>query len=124
MCSEISYVTDVSGEILAVQVPYALWQRLERHLPQKAPAQRAEALDEFASFIEHWNFPYEYDPGVSCPNCGVSCSDWRTADGHPFFLANANFGGLLVFSCANCGAVIRQKHFKDHRAVELTLPGR
>ncbi len=83
-----------------------------------------ESLKEFRSFLEHWDYDYEYAAGVVCPACGNATSDWRTDPAHPFHLSNANAGGLLVFQCMHCGATIRQKHFKDEVVVEHTLPCR
>ena len=126
MKEEIHYVTDAHGNIVAVQVPYSLWERLKGALTPEAEAASAteadvpEPMDGFADFLRYWDFRYPYDPAVSCPHCGVRVADWRTAPGHPFRLANANLGGLLVFHCTSCGATIRQKHFRDHVALEST----
>ena len=128
MKEEIQYVTDKVGNIVAVQIPFSLWERLKGALPDKAPtdastaADASEPLDGFADFLRYWDFRYPYDPAVSCPHCCVHVADWRDAPGHPFRLANANLGGLLVFRCTSCGATIRQKHFRDHVALEST-PG-
>lgn len=72
--------------------------------------------DDFRNLMRHWDFPYAYDPKVSCPNCKASSKDWR--QDNEFLLHNANLGGLLVFKCASCGATIRHKYFKDRVAVE------
>lgn len=126
MKEEIQYVTDERGNIVAVQVPLALWERLKGTLAAEAAAAPGavadipEPMDGFADFLRYWDFRYPYDPAVSCPHCGAQVADWRTAPGHPFQLANANLGGLLVFHCKSCGATIRQKHFRDHVALEST----
>ena len=126
MKEQIQYVTDALGNIVAVQIPFSLWERLKGALPAEPPASAStaaeapEPLDAFADFLRYWDFRYPYDPAVSCPHCGVHVSDWRDAPGHPFQLANANLGGLLVFHCKSCGATIRQKHFRDHVALEST----
>lgn len=131
MQDDIHYLTDTHGNIVAVQLPFALWERLKAYLPaEEAPrgahiADRAsdephEPMDAFADFLRYWDFRYPYDPAVACPHCGERVADWRTAPGHPFVLANANLGGLLVFHCNTCGATIRQKHFRDHVALEST----
>lgn len=128
MKEQIHYLTDEHGNIVAVQLPFALWERLKAELPTgalskpAAPSAPDEALDGFADFLRYWDFRYPYDPAVSCPHCGAHADDWRTAPWHPFHLANANLGGLLVFHCTSCGATIRQKHFRDHVALEST-PG-
>ena len=126
MKEQIHYLTDEHGNIVAVQLPLALWERLKGALPGGSPEEQAaesapaEPLDGFADFLRYWDFRYPYDPAVSCPHCGAHVADWRTAPGHPFHLANANLGGLLVFHCKGCGATIRQKHFRDHVALEST----
>ena len=128
MNDQIRYLTDADGNIVAVQISVALWERLRPALePERPPmpateAEVAEPLESFADFLRFWDFRYPYDPAVRCPHCGQHVADWRTAPGHPFRLANANFGGLLVFHCKGCGATIRQKHFRDHVALEST-PG-
>lgn len=128
MNDQIRYVTDAAGNIVAVQIPLPLWERLQPLLtPEDGRAETVEAeapepLESFADFLRFWDFRYPYDPAVRCPYCGQHVEDWRTAPGHPFRLANANFGGLLVFHCKGCGATIRQKHFRDHVALEST-PG-
>lgn len=128
MKEAIHYVTDENGNIVAVQLPLALWEKLKpsleaEHAEPSAPmAPAPEPLDAFADFLRYWDFRYSYDPAVRCPHCGREVTDWRTAPGHPFRLKNANFGGLLVFHCEGCGATIRQKHFRDHVALESS-PG-
>lgn len=126
MNDQIRYLTDEGGNIVAVQIPLALWERVKPALEVEKTAEASavpeapEPLDGFADFLRFWDFRYPYDPAVSCPHCGQHVADWRTAPGHPFRLANANFGGLLVFHCKGCGATIRQKHFRDHVALEST----
>ncbi|MBD5538641.1 MAG: hypothetical protein HDQ94_01375 [Desulfovibrio sp.] len=126
MNEQILYLTDERGNIVAVQLPVALWERVKDALPADgtpSPAgvnAAAEPLEGFEDFLRYWDFRYPYDPAVSCPHCGAHVADWRTAPGHPFQLANANLGGLLVFHCKGCGATIRQKHFRDHVALEST----
>ena len=127
MKDQFRYVTDTQGNLIAVQLPLALWEKvrplLETAASHDAPPEMSEPLDAFADFLRYWDFRYPYDPAVSCPHCGRHVEDWRTAPGHPFRLANANFGGLLVFHCQGCGATIRQKHFRDHVALESTPRG-
>ena len=124
MDDKIHYLTDEDGNIVAVQIPVALWERIKPAAVSEngasPEAEVAEPLEAFADFLRFWDFRYPYDPAVRCPHCGQHVKDWRTAPGHPFRLANANFGGLLVFHCKGCGATIRQKHFRDHVALEST----
>ena len=127
MTDQIRYLCDERGNIVAVQIPPALWERLKPALATPDAAKSAsdsspDALEEFAEFLRYWDFLYPYDPAVNCPHCGAQVADWRTAPDRPFRLANANLGGLLVFHCKGCGATIRQKHFRDHVALEAT-PG-
>ena len=129
MQEAIQYVTDKNGNIVAVQLPLALWEKLKPAVDACGPVEAApievapEPLDAFADFLRYWDFRYTYDPAVRCPHCGTEVKDWRSAPGHPFRLKNANFGGLLVFHCEGCGATIRQKHFRDHVALECTPRG-
>ena len=126
MDDKILYLSDDRGRQLGVYIPLAIWQRLQpvcQHLLEPAPSQKQpEPLANFAEFMQCWDFRYPYDPAVCCPHCGASTSDWRNDPARPFTLANANFGGLLVFHCRHCGATIRHKYFKDHVCHELTLP--
>lgn len=128
MMEQIHYLTDERGNIVAVQIPLAMWERLKPRLQPRDGAERAEGspapepLAAFEEFLRYWDFRYPYDPAVRCPQCGREVADWRSDPEHPFRLANANLGGLLVFHCQGCGATIRQKHFRDHVALESS-PG-
>lgn len=124
------YLTDAEDRVQAVQIPWDLWQKIE---PLARPVLRAvsapaaaepvkEAISAFEEFLQFWDFRYPYNPAVSCPHCGASTQDWREDPEHPFWLTNANVGGLLVFHCRACGTTIRQKHFRDHVALEHTSP--
>ena len=122
----IWYVKDAQDNICGVQLSASLWE-LARPGVEKAlahllpPEESAEPLDDFRQFLEYWDFKYPYDPAVRCPHCGAETSDWRTDPEHPFHLTTANLGGLLVFRCVRCRTTIRQKHFRDHRALEHTV---
>lgn len=127
---QIFYLRDAAGHLQAVQLSTTLWAKVE-HLVQpflhesqvsKLPAEAQEPLESFAEFLQFWDFAYPYSPAVSCPHCGQSAEDWRAAPGHPFVLVNANLGGLLVFRCKKCQTTIRQKHFRDHVALEHGTP--
>lgn len=128
--AQIFYLRDAEGHLQAVQLSAALWKKVE-HVIQpflqdlqvsKFPAAAQEPLESFAEFLQFWDFAYPYSPAVSCPHCGQYAEDWRIAPGHPFVLVNANLGGLLVFHCQNCRTTIRQKHFRDHVALEHNTP--
>lgn len=128
MKEQVHYLTDERGNIVAVQIPLTMWERLTPLLhsggsgEETADVPAPEPLEAFAEFLRYWDFRYPYDPAVRCPQCGQHVADWRSDPGHSFRLSNANLGGLLVFHCQNCGATIRQKHFRDHVALEST-PG-
>lgn len=128
MQEQVHYLTDERGNIVAVQISPAMWERLKPLLQSRDSAEKTadapapEPLEAFAEFLRYWDFRYAYDPAVRCPRCGHHVADWRSAPEHPFRLTNANLGGLLVFHCQRCGATIRQKHFRDHVALEST-PG-
>lgn len=127
--SKLLFLTDDRNQIHAVQIPWELWQKIE---PLARPAldalvrgpseEVAEPLAAFEEFLQYWDFRYPYSPAVCCPHCGAATQNWREDPEHPFRLANANVGGLLVFHCRSCGATIRQKHFRDHMTVEHTAP--
>lgn len=123
MKEHLYFLVTETGEIRAVQISTELWKRVESRVRKAladlecAEDSRPEPLDDFETFMKYWDFPYSYNPAVTCPHCGASAADWRTEPGHPFHLSNATLGGLLVFRC-KCGTIIRQKHFKDHVAYE------
>ena len=105
----IFYLRDAQEHLCGVQLSARLWD-LARPAVEKALARLTPPED----------FKYTYDPSVKCPHCGAETSDWRTDPAHPFHLTTANLGGLLVFRCTCCHTTIRQKHFRDHRALEYT----
>lgn len=128
MTEQLLRLYDAGGNLLCVQIAPSLWQKIEpaveRLLGDASPKQRLEDdLGAFGEFLKFWDFKYPYEPAVDCPHCHASTSDWRNDPARPFRLANANIGGLLVFHCENCGATVRQKYFRDHKAVEYSLPG-
>lgn len=126
----IYYLSDAAGRLQAVQLSPALWEKVkdlvEPFLPDSQLSQLPDAVQEplesFSEFLQYWDFAYPYNPAVVCPHCGQAAEDWRAAPGHPFVLVNANLGGLLVFRCKNCQTTIRQKHFRDHVALEHSTP--
>ena len=79
-----------------------------------------EPVADFERLLQFWDFRYPYSPEVTCPHCGAHTADWRNDPAHPFHLTTANLGGLLVFRCKSCQSTVRQKHFRDHMAVECT----
>lgn len=124
---QILYLHDADGNLAAVQISAALWQRIGplvkdsmREPQPDAPA--PHRMEEFAEFMQAWTFGYAYAPRVQCPSCHNTVSDWQTQPG--FTLHSASLGGLLVFKCHRCGGTVRQKYFKDHMALEFTPAGR
>jgi len=123
----LSSVNGPDGKPFAFILSRELWNLVRRdlHIGQEElnmqnGVVKSEPLDDFRRFMDSWDFPYEYSPAVKCPVCGSETEDWRTDPFHPFMLANANMGGLLVFHCTQCGSTIRQKHFKDKVVTEFT----
>lgn len=127
--SPILHLHDDRGNPVGVQLSLELWRKLEplaRRLLESDSGEKRSAREDlagFAEFLRYWDFRYNYNPAVECPNCHAVSGDWRADPAHPFHLHNANIGGLLVFRCANCGATIRHKYFRDHMAVEFSPPG-
>ena len=126
---QLLYLTDADKHVQAVQIPWELWRKIELlarpvldSLMKPSSEEPVEPLPAFEEFLHYWDFRYPYSPAVNCPHCGAATQNWRDDPAHPFRLTNANLGGLLVFHCRACGATIRQKHFRDHMAVEHTAP--
>ena len=127
---EVRYLTDAKGNVEAVQLSLKLWQLIEPKITAQLKATEAPAplvqaegpLKSFEQLQQFWDFKYPYSPTVDCPYCGAKTADWRTDPAQPFILTNANIGGLLVFLCKGCGTSVRQKHFRDHVAVEHSTP--
>lgn len=127
---QILQVRNAAGDVVAAQIPVALWKKLEPLLAEAlgsgerpAPPEALDDLSGFEDFIRFWDFRYPYKPSVECPGCHARTDNWREDPARPFQLANANLGGLLVFHCLVCGGTVRQKYFKDHMAVEFTPAG-
>ena len=97
------YLTDRQGNLEGVQLSAALWSHCE--------AAVVKALKAMEPPLEHLNDE---------PVAGAHTADWRDDPAHPFHLTTANLGGLLVFRCKSCQSTVRQKHFRDHMAVECT----
>lgn len=124
----LHYLTDAAGRVKAVQLSVELWELVAAQVrsahaeltAKAAPLEPVEPFESFDEFLQYWDFRYAYSPDVCCPQCNAAAADWREGDARPFKLVNANVGGLLVFHCRSCGATVRQKHFRDHRAIECT----
>lgn len=127
---QLQYVTDAKGNVASIIIPWPLWEKIEpkvRNLLSVAVephelTQGPGPLKNFDELMQFWDFKYPYSPSVTCPHCGASAADWRNDPKQSFVLTNANIGGLLVFHCRACGTTIRQKHFRDHMAVEHSTP--
>lgn len=124
--SQLLYLTDAQGQVRAVQISWELWQQMRplvdslisSNVESEPRKQAQQPLRDFEEFLRYWDFRYPYAPAVRCPQCGAATEDWRVDSGQPFLLTNASLGGLLVFHCMACGTTIRQKHFRDHVALE------
>lgn len=117
---------DRDGNLHSVQLSAELWQKGGNRLKSivdslfEEPEQREEPLHEWEQFKKFWDFQYPYCSDVECKICGAKVDDWQTAPDHPFILKSAQLGGLAVFSCKQCGATVRKKHFKDHICFEAS----
>ena len=79
-----------------------------------------EPLEDWESFLQYWDFKYPVEASVHCKICGISTQHWQEDPNHPFVLKSAQLGGLVVFLCKACGAIVRKKHFKDHVCFEAS----
>lgn len=123
MTDDILYLYDADGRLAFVQLAPALWEKVKPLLERQGgrPAESQSDMAAFADFLAAWDFHYPYVPAVECPHCHAHTDNWQKEDS-PFILVNANIGGLLVFTCRQCGASIRQKYFKTRMACEFTPP--
>lgn len=123
--NKISRFYDANGELLEVRIPAEEWRKIERliakfQVSSPAPLQASgSAMDEFARFMDAWDYRYEYDPGVKCPVCSAETADWRAGAERPFALKTASLGGTLIFMCARCGSIIRHKYFRYNFETEV-----
>ena len=119
--TNILHLHDSQGNLAGVFIPASIWQKIEpaiNNLKTTCAPAPDKSQEEFAAFLQCWDFRYPYDPSVLCPYCQAFTPNWQNDD--LFLLHTANIGGLLVFKCSHCGATIRQKHFKDKRVTEFT----
>lgn len=123
---------DKKGSLYAVMLSAELWQRLKNRLePQiiamlekmEPSVEKSEPLHEWEELKQYWDFKYPINTEVECGNCGAKTQDWEHDESKPFLLKGANIGGLAVFECKACGAIVRKKHFKDHICYEFTVGG-
>lgn len=122
---------DKDGALRTVMISGEFWSRFRHVLEPKIrtlleehePQIREEPLHEWEELKKYWDFKYPYCADVECRNCGAHTDDWLADPAKPFVLKSADFGGLAVFSCKSCGAIVRKKHFKDHMCFEFTLGG-
>jgi hypothetical protein len=122
---------DKDGNLYAVMLSAEFWlrhrERLEPHiqamLEADEPTERPEPIQEWEELLRYWDFKYPVNTEVECLNCGVKTDDWLHDPQKPFRLHGANIGGLVVFRCKNCGAIVRKKHFKDHTCYEFSTGG-
>lgn len=118
---------DKNGNLHSVQLSAELWQKAGKPLHElleslftEAPTEATEPMGEWEKFQEYWDFEYPICADVECKACGIKVDNWLTAPEHPFILKSAQLGGLVVFICKGCGAIVRKKHFKDHMCFEAS----
>lgn len=123
---------DKSGRLYAVMLSAEIWERLRNRLEpvilstltkMDEPEEKPEPLHEWEELKSYWDFKYPVNAEVECGNCGAQTKDWEHDEVSPFIFKGANIGGLAVFRCKACGAIIRKKHFKDHICYEYTVGG-
>ena len=126
------YLTDRQGNLEGVQLRSLMEKEQTRNTEVEPELEALKAMEpplehlndepvaDFERLLQFWDFRYPYSPEVTCPHCGAHTADWRNDPAHPFHLTTANLGGLLVFRCKSCQSTVRQKHFRDHMAVECT----
>ena len=105
------YLTDRQGNLEGVQLSAALWSHCEAAVVKALKAMEPplehlndEPVADFERLLQFWDFRYPYSPEVTCPHCGAHTADWRNDPAH----------------CKSCQSTVRQKHFRDHMAVECT----
>jgi hypothetical protein len=124
-----AYLHDECGKLCAVQLSPGLWDKVGAlvlsavEAPVAVSPELPEPLEKWEEFKRYWDFKYPFSADVRCLHCGMSSGDWEHDPAHPFRLLNAHIGGLLVFRCKDCGALIRKKHFTDHAVFEMSPPG-
>ena len=120
---------DAEGALHGILLSPELWRvagarlepALKAALAQLEPqAELQEPLEDWESFLQYWDFKYPVEASVCCKICGASTEHWLEDPKHPFTLKSAQLGGLVVFLCKSCGAVVRKKHFKDHVCFEAS----
>ena len=122
---------DKNGNLYAVMLSAEFWlkyrHRLEPRilalLEEMEPQEKPEPVHEWEELKKYWDFKYPVNTEVECGNCGAKTPDWEQDPARPFRLKGANIGGLVVFICKSCGAIVRKKHFKDHICFEYTVDG-
>ena len=120
----IQEVYDKDSNLLGVFISQELWQGvkgevqplLDRHLGREpqSPVQQPEPLEDWELLKSHWDFKYPVDMDVHCSECGSQTENWQEDDPRKFMLKAASLGGLVVFTCLQCGARVTKRHFKDH----------
>lgn len=126
--SLIRYCTNAEGELESVHLSPALWLRVKSRVlaaeqwmqDDASPYARPEPLEAVEELKSYWDFSYPYTPDVHCDHCGSASMDWERDPLHPFHLTNANFAGLMVFKCKQCGSTVRKKHFKKKVVFECS----
>lgn len=133
--TDLLYLCDAQGEVLAVHVPIEIWKKIESKvmpLVQEAlgkpqgPAEEQlppEPLADWTALTEYWDFKYPVNTEVHCDVCGNRTGDWTKDEPRKFWLRACNIGGLCRYQCLSCKALVTKKLFKDKIVFEAT-PGR
>lgn len=106
-----------NGELIAVLVGSALWEKIEQIVPElsckPAEQERPEPISDWELLKDYWDFKYPLDLSVQCNHCGNQTDNWELDDPRKFTLRAASLGGLVNFECMNCKSRIIKRHFKD-----------
>jgi hypothetical protein len=117
-------VYDKDSNLLGVFISQELWREvgpevqplLDRHLGPETPStvQQPEPVQDWELLKAHWDFKYPVDMDVHCSVCGSQTENWQEDEPRKFVLKAASLGGLVAFTCLQCGARVTKRHFKDH----------
>ncbi|MFO7597712.1 MAG: hypothetical protein R6W92_15395 [Desulfocurvibacter africanus] len=130
--SDIFYLCNAQGEVLAVQLPIQVWTQIEAKvmpLVQEALGKSAEPEEEslppepmadWQTLIDYWDFKYPVNTEVHCDVCASRTEDWTKDEPRKFWLRACNLGGLLRYRCLNCQAMVTKRLYKDKIKFEAT----
>lgn len=120
--SDILYLCDAQGEVLAVQLPIQVWSKIEAKVmplvqealgkPTEEP-RPPEPMADWQALTEYWDFKYPVNTEVRCDLCGNHTEDWAKDDPRKFWLRACNLGGMCRYECLNCHGMVTKRMFKD-----------